>query len=160
MQPPIAGLAVDQVYDTFAEARGERRHEATDIIAPRGTPVRAVDAGTVVKLFTSVPGGLTAYQFSADGVWCYYYAHLDGYAEGLAEGAAVAPGDVLGYVGISGNAGTTPHLHFAIFKVGAPGTWWGAGTPIDPYPLLRAALARCSHARALITRLLRAALGP
>ena len=139
---PIAGLTVDQLYDTFAEARGERTHEATDIVAPRGTPVLAVDGGTVVKLFTSIPGGITLYQLSADGTWCYYYAHLDGYAEGLTEGAAVAPGDVLGYVGTTGNAGTTPHLHFAIFKVGTERSWYGAGTPIDPYPLLRAALAR------------------
>ena len=138
---PIAGLGPAQIQDTFAQPRGARRHEATDIVAARGTPVLAVDDGVVAKLFTSVPGGLTVYQFSVDGTWSFYYAHLDRYVDGLREGVPVRRGELLGYVGTSGNAGTTPHLHFAIFKLGSERRWW-EGTPIDPYPLLRAAAAR------------------
>lgn len=141
LAPPIAGLTVSQIHDTFAEARGEHRHEATDIVAPRGTLVLAVDDGVVAKLFTSVPGGLTVYQFDASGTWCYYYAHLDAYAEGLHEGMVVQRGDPVGYVGTTGNAGETPHLHFVIFALGPERRWW-EGTPIDPYPLLRVALER------------------
>jgi len=137
LRAPIAGLRTAAVYDTFAQMRGSHRHEATDIVAARGTPVLAVTDGTVAKLFTSVAGGLTLYQFSPDGVWCFYYAHLDGYADGMHEGRALHAGDVIAYVGTSGNAGTTPHLHFAIFKLGPERIWW-QGTPIDPYPLVRA----------------------
>jgi murein DD-endopeptidase MepM/ murein hydrolase activator NlpD len=128
------------IHDTFGEMRGTHRHEATDIVAACGTPVLAVDDGVVAKLFTSVPGGLTVYHFSADGTWCFYYAHLDAYADGLHEGATLHAGDVIGYVGTTGNAGETPHLHFAIFKLGAERKWW-EGTPIDPYPLLRTAVS-------------------
>jgi murein DD-endopeptidase MepM/ murein hydrolase activator NlpD len=138
---PIAGLAPAAIHDTFAEARGGHRHEATDIVAPRGTPVVAVDDGVVARLFTSVPGGLTVYELSTDGAWTYYYAHLDRYAEGLRKDALVRAGDVLGYVGTTGNAGATPHLHFAILKRDPESGWW-EGTAVDPYPLLRAARAR------------------
>ena len=138
---PIAELAPSAIHDSFAEARAGHRHEATDIVAPRGTPVLAVDDGTIAKLFTSVPGGLTVYQFSTDGGWTYYYAHLDRYADGLREGGAVRAGDLLGYVGTTGNAGTTPHLHFAILKRGPENRWW-EGTAVDPFPLLHAALRR------------------
>jgi len=141
MRLPIAGLGAAAIHHTFSEMRGTHRHEATDIVAIRGTPVLAVDDGVVAKLFTSVPGGLTVYQFSADGVWSFYYAHLDHYREGLCEGAELHAGDVIGYVGTTGNAGLTPHLHFAIFRLGPDHLWWD-GTPIDPYPLLRTAVAR------------------
>jgi len=140
LRVPIADLTLADVHDTFAEARGGHRHEATDIIAPRGTPVLAVDNGKIAKLFTSVPGGLTIYQTSDDGLWTYY-AHLDRYAEGLREGADVRSGDLLGYVGTTGNAGTTPHLHFAIFKRDAQSRWW-EGTAVDPFPLLRMVVAK------------------
>ena len=134
---PIAGLAVAAIQDTFAAMRGSHRHEATDIVAARATPVLAVADGTVAKLFTSAAGGLTLYEFSADGTWCFYYAHLDGYADGMREGRMLHAGDVIGYVGTTGNAGATSHLHFAIFKLGPERIWW-QGTAIDPYPLLRA----------------------
>jgi murein DD-endopeptidase MepM/ murein hydrolase activator NlpD len=140
LRPPITGLAPGAIGDTFADARGGHRHEATDIVAPRGTPVVAVDDGVIARLFTSVPGGLTVYELSADGAWTYYYAHLDHYPEGLREGALVRTGDVLGYVGTTGNAGPTAHLHFAILKRDAESSWW-EGTAVDPYPLLRAARA-------------------
>ncbi|PYQ43714.1 MAG: endopeptidase [Acidobacteria bacterium] len=107
---PIQGYDLRQLRDNFAEKRGTRVHEAIDMAAARGTPVLAVDDGIVKKLFTSAAGGLTLYEFDADGTYSYYYAHLDHYAEGLREGQAVKKGDVLGYVGTSGNApANTPH---------------------------------------------------
>ena len=133
---PIVGLKASDIQDTFAQARdgGDRRHEATDILAPRGTPVVAVDTGIITKLFTSKPGGLTIYQFDPPQNVCYYYAHLDRYAEGLREGMLVKKGDVIGYVGTTGNARpNTPHLHFAIFELGPEKHWW-EGKPINPYP--------------------------
>src|SRR6185436_7979553 len=124
------------VPDTYADRRGRGPHEALDIAAPRGAPVVAVDDGTVVKLFRSVPGGLTIYLFDGARRFAYYYAHLDRYAPGLAEGQRVARGDVLGFVGTTGNAATdAPHLHFAIFKLEPEPRWWH-GTALDPYPLL------------------------
>ena len=140
---PIAGLRAKDIQDTFHQLRGGNRpHEATDILAPRGTPVLAVEAGTIKKLFTSKPGGLTIYQFDPSGIYCYYYAHLDRYAPNLKEGMTVNRGDLIGYVGTTGNADpNTPHLHLAIFKLGALKRWW-EGTPINPYPFLIEALKR------------------
>jgi murein DD-endopeptidase MepM/ murein hydrolase activator NlpD len=123
--------------NTFGERRGDRPHEAMDIPAPRHTPVRAVDAGMIAKLFVSAAGGLTIYQFDSTACYAFYYAHLEGYAAELAEGQTVHRGQVLGYVGTSGNApAETPHLHFAIFHLHASQHWW-EGTPIDPYPVLK-----------------------
>jgi peptidoglycan LD-endopeptidase LytH len=137
---PIDGLKRDQILDTFDDARGEqRRHEASDIMAPRGTPVKAVVRGRVQKLFDSKPGGLTVYQFDEREQYCYYYAHLDAYAAGLREGQMLEAGQVLGTVGTTGNADpNAPHLHFAIFQLGPEKQWW-KGTPLNPYPLLVAA---------------------
>jgi peptidoglycan LD-endopeptidase LytH len=132
---PLHGIDTRVLLDNFAEGRNGRRHEALDILAPRGTPVLAVDDGIVRKLFSSVRGGLTVYQFAADEAYCYYYAHLDRYAEGLVEGQRLRKGDRVGYVGTTGNAPpTTPHLHFTIFRLGAEKRWW-EGVPINPYPL-------------------------
>lgn len=139
---PIVGLKASDIQDTFAQSRdgGDRRHEATDILAPRGTPVVAVDTGIIAKLFTSKPGGLTIYQFNPPQTYCYYYAHLDRYVEGLKEGMLVKKGDVIGYVGTTGNAPAgTPHLHFAIFELGPEKRWW-EGKPVNPYPLLMQAV--------------------
>lgn len=134
---PVAGAQRSALHDMFNEQRGSgRRHEAIDILAPRGTPVLATDDGTVKKLFTSVPGGLTVYQYDPDQRYCYYYAHLDSYASGLHEGQSLRRGDLVGYVGTTGNAPKdTPHLHFAIFLLDADKRWW-KGTPINPYPVL------------------------
>jgi murein DD-endopeptidase MepM/ murein hydrolase activator NlpD len=137
---PVAGVAASQLQDTFDDVRGggERAHEALDIMAPRGTPVLAAGDGKVEKLFTSVPGGLTLYQFDPSGRDAYYYAHLDRYAPGMAEGRQLKRGDLIGYVGSTGNASEdAPHLHFAIFVLGPEKRWW-QGTAIDPYPLLAA----------------------
>jgi murein DD-endopeptidase MepM/ murein hydrolase activator NlpD len=123
---------------TFHDTRGDgsHEHEALDIPATRNTPVKAVEGGTIAKLFTSKPGGLTIYQFDPDRHYCYYYAHLERYADGLTEGQPVSRGQIIGYVGTSGNAPPgSPHLHFAIFRLTDLKQWW-TGTPIDPYPVL------------------------
>jgi len=136
---PVEGVARDALINTFSAARdgGARRHEAIDILAPRDTPVLAADSGTIARLFKSAPGGLTIYQFDPSERLVYYYAHLEQYADGLREGDAVRKGQIIGYVGTSGNAPEdTPHLHFAIFRVTDEKRWW-EGTPIDPYNILR-----------------------
>jgi murein DD-endopeptidase MepM/ murein hydrolase activator NlpD len=135
---PVAGIDPSTIHDSFDEMRGgaTRRHDALDILAPRGTNVVATDDGTVKKLFTSVAGGLTVYQYDPDERYCYYYAHLDAYAAGLHEGQILRRGDLVGYVGTTGNAPKeTPHLHFAVIRLDPDKRWW-TGTPIDPYPLL------------------------
>jgi murein DD-endopeptidase MepM/ murein hydrolase activator NlpD len=133
---PVVGAKTLDLRDNFEEVRGSRKHDAIDILAPRGTPVVAADEGKVAKLFTSKQGGLTVYQFDRDETHSYYYAHLDRYAEGLREGAFLARGDPIGYVGTSGNAPpNTPHLHFAIFELGPEKRWW-EGKPVNPYPFL------------------------
>ncbi len=117
--------------------RGTVRHEAIDIMAPRGTPARAVVSGVIAKLFLSKPGGNTVYLFDERQEFCYYYAHLDRYAASLHEGQHVAPGEVIGYVGSTGNASpAAPHLHFTIYRLGPAKHWW-QGTAINPYPYLR-----------------------
>src|ERR1700756_1080024 len=102
--PPITSLTVKDVHDTFGDPRTGHAHEAIDLMAPRGTPVHAVVPGTIRKLFLSQPGGNTIYQFDDDSRYCYYYAHLDRYAENLREGMHVAAGEVVGYVGSTGDA--------------------------------------------------------
>jgi murein DD-endopeptidase MepM/ murein hydrolase activator NlpD len=142
MTPPIRGLSLADLRDTFAEVHNGRPHDAIDIAEPRGTPVLAVVSGTVRKLFVSKPGGNTIYQFDEMGVYCHYYAHLDGYAKGLGEGMRVKRGDVIGFVGSTGNADPrTPHLHFAIFELGPEKVWW-KGKAVNPYPSLMAAVKR------------------
>jgi len=134
LRVPIDGENIESLKGGFAETRGgSRPHEAVDMLAPRNTPVHAVENGTIAKLFTSKAGGLTVYQFDPAGHLCYYYAHLERYADGLKDGQAVSQGDVIGYVGTSGNAPpNTPHLHFAVFELNADKRWW-QGRPIDPY---------------------------
>ncbi len=134
---PVAGVKAAELVDTFADARGSGRvHDAIDIMAPRGTPVLAASDGKLVKLFTSVPGGLTIYEFDPSGTYGYYYAHLDAYAPGIHEGSDLKRGDVIGRVGSTGNASAdAPHLHFAVFLLGPERRWW-QGVAIDPYPLL------------------------
>jgi len=135
---PVQGVAPDKLVRSYHDARsGGREHEALDILAPRGTPVVAVEDGTIAKLFNSKAGGITVYQFDPGQGYSYYYAHLDRYADGIKEGMPVHRGQVLGYVGTSGNAPKdTPHLHFAIFRLTADKHWW-EGTPIDPYDILK-----------------------
>jgi murein DD-endopeptidase MepM/ murein hydrolase activator NlpD len=136
---PVFGVRAADLRDNFAEPRGggTRPHQALDIMAPRGTPVLSADDGRVVKLFASKAGGITAYVASPDGRYMYYYAHLDRYGDDLKEGQAIRKGDVVGFVGSTGDASPeAPHLHFAIARVADP-TWWWTGTPIDPYLVLK-----------------------
>lgn len=134
---PVQGKAPSELSDTFTDARsGGRVHDAIDIMAARGTPVVAVQDGDVVKLFTSALGGTTLYQFDGSRTHAYYYAHLDRYAPGIAEGSHLTRGQVLGYVGSTGNASPdAPHLHFAVMVLGPDKRWW-QGDAINPYPLL------------------------
>jgi murein DD-endopeptidase MepM/ murein hydrolase activator NlpD len=134
LRVPIDGISVESLKGGFDERRGGNRpHEAVDILAPRNTPILAVEQGTIAKLFNSKAGGLTVYQYDPSGRLAYYYAHLERYADGLHEGQAVAQGEVLGYVGTSGNAPpNTPHLHFAVFELDDTRRWW-KGKAIDPY---------------------------
>ena len=142
MTPPIRGLTLANLRDMFQEVHNAHPHAAIDIIEPRGTPVHAVVSGTVRKLFLSKPGGNTIYQFDEMAVYCYYYAHLDGYVKGLREGMRVERGDVIGYVGSTGNAvPSAPHLHFAIFELGLERLWW-KGKAVNPYPGLVVAVKR------------------
>jgi murein DD-endopeptidase MepM/ murein hydrolase activator NlpD len=136
---PVEGVEPKSLMDSFAESRGggTRLHRAVDILAPRRTPVRAVEAGTVARLDDSAAGGISLYQFDPEERYCYYYAHLDGYAPGLREGAKVERGQLLGYVGTTGNAPrTTPHLHFAIYRL-SDTKQWRAGTALNPYTVFR-----------------------
>ncbi|UQQ15042.1 M23 family metallopeptidase [Xanthomonas arboricola] len=134
---PVQGIGSGQLQDTFTDARSEGRvHDAIDILAPTGTPVIAVADGTVEKLFNSERGGLTVYQFDPNGTYCYYYAHLERYADGLAEKQSIKRGQVIGYVGSTGNADpAAPHLHFEIHRLGPEKQWW-KGEVLNPYPVL------------------------
>jgi murein DD-endopeptidase MepM/ murein hydrolase activator NlpD len=133
---PVAGIRADDLKDNFADPRSGHVHGALDIMAPRGTPVLAAVDGTIRKLFTSRAGGLTIYEFDRAGEMSYYYAHLDRYVDGLREGREVKRGDIIGYVGSTGNApANAPHLHFAISVLPPTGEWW-KGEAINPYPIL------------------------
>jgi murein DD-endopeptidase MepM/ murein hydrolase activator NlpD len=133
---PVQGTTAPQLKDTFTQARaGGVPHDAIDIMAARGTPVLAVDDGRIAKLFLSKAGGITLYQFDPDSRYAYYYAHLDRYADGMTEGSPVRKGQVVGYVGSTGNASPeAPHLHFAVFKLGPQRQWW-QGLALNPYPV-------------------------
>ena len=133
---PLPARLRPVLRDNFAEKRGKAKHEALDLMAPRGTPVLAVDDGRIAKLFTSAAGGITIYQFDPSEKYAYYYAHLDRYAAGLKEGADIKRGETLGYVGSTGNAAPdAPHLHFAIYRLGPERRWW-KGEAVNPYPYL------------------------
>jgi murein DD-endopeptidase MepM/ murein hydrolase activator NlpD len=135
---PVRGFDQAPLRDTFNDKRGVRRHQALDIFAPRGTPVVAVDDGRIARLLRNPLGGITLYQIDVEEKRIYYYAHLDRYAAGIFEGMDVRRGDILGYVGSTGNApARSPHLHFAIHELGGDKRWW-KGKPVDPYPLLKA----------------------
>ena len=134
---PVDGIKLSQLSDNFDQPRGkERHHEALDIMAPKGTKVIAAADGKVVKLFNSKPGGLTVYQFDPTEKYAYYYAHLDRYADGVKEGSVLKRGDLVGYVGVTGNsAKDAPHLHFAVVELTPAKEWW-KGTSVNPYPMM------------------------
>jgi peptidoglycan LD-endopeptidase LytH len=140
---PVDGIAPSRVSDTYAARRGDRGHEALDIMARRGTPVLAAVAGEIVRVSSNALGGNTIYATDVERRFVYYYAHLDRYHRRAKVGARVAPGDVIGYVGTTGNAPRDlPHLHFQVMRMAAGPRWW-EGPPINPHPYL----ARPGHAR-------------
>ena len=133
---PVEGIRAENLRDNFTDARTGHMHGALDIMAPRGTPVLAAVDGKVRKLFTSKAGGITIYEADTANEIMYYYAHLDRYADNLVEGKVLRRGDVIGYVGTTGNATpTAPHLHFAISVLPPTKEWW-KGDPVNPYPIL------------------------
>lgn len=135
---PVAGVKPDQLLDTFTDSRSEGRfHDAIDIMAPAGTPVIAAVDGEIVRLLQSERGGITIYQLSSDKKLVFYYAHLQRYADGIAVGKFVRQGEVIAFVGDSGNAGAgNYHLHFSVSIVTDPKRYW-EGTNINVYPLLK-----------------------
>lgn len=134
---PVRYASPADLSDTFLDPReGGRRHQAIDISAPWGTPVLATDDGIVDRLSTSELGGIGLYLLDRDHDRCYYYGHLASYSRGLREGGRVARGEVVGYVGSTGNASeNAPHLHFAVYDVSGDRTC-SSGAPLDPFPLL------------------------
>jgi murein DD-endopeptidase MepM/ murein hydrolase activator NlpD len=136
---PVLVLSRVRLQDSFRDPRanGERTHHAVDIMAPRHTPVRAVSDGVIARTSSGGAGGIALYEIDSSGGYCFYYAHLEAYAPGVEEGQPVRSGDVIGYVGSSGNAPeSAPHLHFAIFKQSDRRHQCG-GRAINPYPLLK-----------------------
>lgn len=132
----MQGISEAELRDTYNAKRGQRTHEAIDILAPRGTPVLSASNGKLLKLFKSRAGGLMVYATDESERFILLYGHLDGYAKGLTEGMSLEAGQVIGYVGTTGNAPPgTPHLHFAILR-GRPDVSWSRGTPVNPFPLL------------------------
>jgi murein DD-endopeptidase MepM/ murein hydrolase activator NlpD len=134
---PVAGVVVKDLHDSFNDARSEgHTHQAMDIRASQGREVLAATDGVTAKLFSSDRGGIMLYQRDSSGLYVYYYGHLQRYADGVYEGKPLTRGEVIGYVGDTGNAGAgNYHLHFGISKLNTPGKWSG-GEPINPYPLL------------------------
>ena len=144
---PVAGVDGERLRDSFSAGRdgGARQHNAIDIMAPRGTPVLAADDGRILRLRRSPLGGITIYATDPERRLVYYYAHLDGYHDGVAQGMTIARGDTLGYVGSTGNArANEPHLHFQVMRMPAdPRRYWD-GEPINPFPMLVAGAARAA----------------
>lgn len=127
---PVDGVRATRIAATFGAARGsDRSHAGVDIFARRGAPVRSATPGVVISIRDGGLGGKQVWVLGP-GRERYYHAHLDGWAPGLHEGQSILPGDLLGYVGTTGNAqGTPPHLHYGIY---------GADGARDPLPALRA----------------------
>ncbi len=133
---PLAEVRAKDLHSEFNDHRRGHRHHAIDLMSPRGTPVMAVTDGVINKLYRSKTGGISVYLFDTSQEFCFFYGHLDHYAEGLHEGQEVHKGEVIAYVGYTGNAKrNAPHLHFAVSLTG-PQRKWSGGTPFDPYPML------------------------
>lgn len=143
---PVQGVGERAIQSVFGDARdgGRRDHHGVDIFAPRGTPVVAAADGIVRRVNTTDIGGRVVWLADSTHGQSLYYAHLDNWA--VQQGAEVKAGEVLGYVGNTGNARSTPpHLHFGVYS----------GGPIDPLPFIRAsdgAPPRVSPEPALIGR--------
>ncbi len=134
---PVRGASLAKIGDSFDAARDNgRRHDAVDILAPRGTPVIAAVDGTILRIGTNALGGNVVWTSDAEMRFVHYYAHLDRYARGLKVGAIIERGTTLGYVGTTGNSpADVPHLHFQVLRVTDARRWWD-GMPVNPYPFL------------------------
>jgi peptidoglycan LD-endopeptidase LytH len=132
---PVEGVEPRSLRDTFNEGRsGGRIHMATDILALRGTPVLSASDGRIIKLANGGAGGITIYIADASGRYLHYYGHLEGYAPGIKEGLQVKEGQLIGFVGTTGNAPpNTPHLHYQVMR--SDKDYWN-GTPIDVRPFM------------------------
>ena len=131
---PVAGRTSAAVQSYFRDPRdgGRRDHHGVDIFAPRGTPVLAASSGFVSSVGTTPLGGNVVWVWDPRRGQSHYYAHLSRHA--VTTGTPVAAGDILGYVGNTGNARSTPpHLHFGIYARGQG--------PIDPLPFVQGAKA-------------------
>jgi murein DD-endopeptidase MepM/ murein hydrolase activator NlpD len=136
---PVAGIAARDVRDSFHADRdgGDRKHQAIDILAPRGTPVLAADDGKVLRMASNTLGGITLYASDPQDRFVYYYAHMDRYHPAMTAGRQLARGDTIGFVGTTGNAAEdVPHLHFQVMLMPDDGKYW-MGEPVNPYPLLK-----------------------
>jgi murein DD-endopeptidase MepM/ murein hydrolase activator NlpD len=132
---PTQGIKPSTLLNTYRISGGSH-HRATDIMAPRNTPLVAVTDATVHRMYHGKTAGISVYLLDENGSILYYYAHLSRYAEGLKEGMSVKKGDVIGYVGTTGNAkGRLPHVHFSIFKAPNPKRWWKVAA-LNPYYVL------------------------
>ena len=130
---PVVGIQPYDLSDSwhFARDGGRRKHKGIDIFAPKGTGIVAVADGVVSFIGEQPKGGLCLWLTTESGT-SFYYAHLDRWAAGLYEGMEVRRGDLLGYVGNTGNAKTTPpHLHFAVND---------NDEMVNPYPILTKAV--------------------
>jgi murein DD-endopeptidase MepM/ murein hydrolase activator NlpD len=137
---PLAEVKAKELRSQFNDRRRGHRHNAIDLMRPRGTPVMAVTDGAIRKLYRSKTGGISVYLFDESGEYCFFYGHLDHYVKNLHEGQEVHRGDIIAYVGYTGNAKrSAPHLHFAVSLTG-PERRWSGGVAIDPYPMLLAAV--------------------
>ncbi len=134
---PVRGVSLSKIGDSFDAARDNgRRHDAVDILSPRGTPVIAAVAGVILRIGTNALGGNVVWTGDAEMRFVHYYAHLDRYARGLKTGAKIARGTTLGFVGTTGNSpADVPHLHFQVLRVTDAKRWWD-GMPVNPYPFL------------------------
>jgi murein DD-endopeptidase MepM/ murein hydrolase activator NlpD len=136
---PVAGVAVKNLADSYDEARGGgvRKHEAMDIMAARNTPVLSALSGVLLKFHNSVAGGLTIYASDPSNRYVFMYGHLDSYKAGLKEGDALQKGEIIGFVGSTGDASPdAPHLHLAITRNDNVKEWW-KGTPLNPFLVYR-----------------------
>lgn len=129
IEMPVFGVRPEELMNTYGAPRdgGRRRHRGIDIFAPRGTPVIAASEGQVSFIGTQPKAGKCVWLVNDNGV-SFFYAHLDKWAAGLYEGKQIRAGDVLGYVGRTGNARkSSHHLHFAIHR---------ESQAVNPYPYL------------------------
>jgi len=131
---PVHGFTREGLRDTYTAPRsGDRNHRAIDLLSPDGTPVIAADDQVIGRMGETPLGGIILYASDLSVQFVYYYAHLQAYRRGLAVGDTVARGEVIGYVGSTGNASPAePHLHFQVMKRGTGRAWWD-GPPINPY---------------------------